>query len=185
MLNIFIFYYLLIKIYVISHGYMEYPIQRSSLWRIDKTSPINYDDNGLNCGWKRLYNQTQCGMCGDNINEKPPRKNEIGGKFYNNKLVMVYSNMIDIKIKITANHKGYFNFYLCNLDINIIETPDCFIKINEEKFNVLSNINYYEFSIPVNMKCDHCVLQWVWITGNNGNSKFNEIFINCADIAIV
>jgi hypothetical protein len=185
MLYIYIFY-LFTKIFniVTAHGYMEYPIQRSSAWRIDKTAPINYNDNGLNCGWKLINNKSQCGICGDDINAKTPRLNEIGGKYYTGKIVQVFHNILTIKIKITANHKGYFEFYICNLDENIKETPECFKKINKKRYRVLSFINYYIYRIPTKIKCNHCILQWVWVTNNNGGAKNNEMYINCADIAI-
>lgn len=186
MLNIFMFY-LFGKIFtvILGHGYMEYPIQRSSLWRFNKSALANYDDNGLNCGWLPLLNKSYCGMCGDNILSKQPRFNEIGGKYYTGYIVETYYNVINIKIKLTANHKGYFEFYLCNIDKNIIETPKCFEKLNNEKYNVTSGINNYIYNIQTDIKCTHCVLQWVWTTGHNGDVKYNEMFINCADIAII
>lgn len=36
--------------FVSGHGSMTDPINRSSLWRVDRSAPANYDDNGLNCG---------------------------------------------------------------------------------------------------------------------------------------
>lgn len=179
--------YLFGKIFidVSGHGYMEYPIQRSSLWRFNRFALPNYDDNGLNCGWGLILNKSYCGMCGDDILSKQPRLNEIGGKYYTGHIVEKYHDSINIKIKLTANHKGYFEFYLCNLDKNYIETPECFKKLNNKKYYVNSAINRYEYNIPTNVKCSHCILQWVWTTGHNGNVKYNEMFINCADISII
>lgn len=186
MVNIFLFY-LFVKLFniVSGHGYMEYPIQRSSLWRYNRSVLPNYDDNGLNCGWLPIFNKSYCGMCGDDILSPPPRANEIGGKYYTGYIVQTYHKVINIEIKLTANHKGYFEFYLCNLDKNFIETPECFEKLDNNKYNVRSDINLYRYSIETDIKCSHCILQWVWTTGHNGNVRFNEMFINCADIAII
>ena len=35
---------------VMGHGYMLYPPQRSSMWRVGFDTPTNYDDNALFCG---------------------------------------------------------------------------------------------------------------------------------------
>ena len=35
---------------VLGHGYLIYPPQRSSLWRVNTDAPANYDDNALFCG---------------------------------------------------------------------------------------------------------------------------------------
>lgn len=35
---------------VLGHGMMLVPTSRSSLWRKNESSPINYDDNALFCG---------------------------------------------------------------------------------------------------------------------------------------
>lgn len=40
----------LILDYANGHGNLMNPPSRNSLWRFDKQAPINYDDNGLNCG---------------------------------------------------------------------------------------------------------------------------------------
>lgn len=37
-------------VHVTSHGYLIDPPERSSIWRIFPTGPINNDDNGINCG---------------------------------------------------------------------------------------------------------------------------------------
>jgi len=35
---------------VTGHGYLIDPPERSSIWRIFPSGPINNDDNGINCG---------------------------------------------------------------------------------------------------------------------------------------
>ena len=46
MLNLFI----VVIHYFQGHGMLTLPPGRSSAWRRDFNTPINYDDNGLNCG---------------------------------------------------------------------------------------------------------------------------------------
>lgn len=169
-----------------NHGYMINPPGRSSLWRFNNKAPINYDDNGLNCGWKLIPNKYKCGICGDNILDPRPRKNEMYGKYYTGIISRKYKNVLNIKIILTSNHKGRFDFYLCNIDKYKNETISCFKKLNKKTFKVSIKKNIYEYKLSVkNYKCKHCVLQWVYTTGNNWKYKNKEIFINCADISIL
>lgn len=91
------------------HGMLMEPVNRSSAWRKNFKTPINYDDNALNCGggvvskirsflfffnlilfllklfvfvFKHdpLYGG-QCGICGDAFWMERPRPNENGGKY--------------------------------------------------------------------------------------------------------
>lgn len=36
--------------YVCGHGMMMEPINRGSRWRVDRSAPVNYNDNGNFCG---------------------------------------------------------------------------------------------------------------------------------------
>lgn len=47
----------------LQHGYMIDPPSRSSLWRVNKKAPPNYNDNRLYCGGRsvsNLYLKTSC-----------------------------------------------------------------------------------------------------------------------------
>ena len=40
--------------HVVSHGYLDWPPQRSSLWRHGFNTPKNYNDNSLYCGGRQV-----------------------------------------------------------------------------------------------------------------------------------
>nr|KAG5691650.1 hypothetical protein BaRGS_022925 [Batillaria attramentaria] len=115
---------------VAGHGYVLDPPQRSTMWRVGYDTPANYDDNQLFCGgFSRQWgaNGGKCGICGDpyDAQEKP---NEAGGKYATGIIVKTYdqSQIIDVAVKITANHMGYFLFKLCpNNDVTKEATQEC------------------------------------------------------------
>ena len=55
--------------------------------------------------------------------------------------------------------------------------------------------HHYSVRLPQSVRCERCVLQWTWVTGNtwgtcnNGNTGLGcgpqETFRNCADVRIV
>lgn len=47
--------------HVVSHGYLDWPPQRSSLWRHGFNSPKNYNDNSLYCGGRQVINKLYLG----------------------------------------------------------------------------------------------------------------------------
>jgi hypothetical protein len=115
----------------------------------------------------------KCGICGDNYGSKTPRPHEIGGKFGQGVITGTFTqgSTIKIIIKITANHKGFFVFDICNLDRHK-ETEECF----KEKVFTPKGQNYvltsddskeYEvlLKLPDNLFCEHCVLRWTYHTG--------------------
>jgi len=191
------------------HGYLKDPVNRASRWRVDSSAPTNYDDNGLNCGgygtqWNKF--DGKCGLCGDSYGDAQPRKHEIGGDIgLEGVVVQTYmeGDGISVTAKITTNHKGYFSFFLCNLDEHEVETEDCFLEnkiftsSGEENYTLPSTNNgdfSLELLLPVGLTCDHCVLQWTYVAGNNwGNCPDGtgalgcgpqEHFRTCSDIAI-
>jgi hypothetical protein len=74
---------------IAGHGRLMDPPSRSSIWRLPEFSsyspPINYDDNQLFCGGLHQEDNpgTNCGVCGDPLDQSRPRDNEIGGVYYN------------------------------------------------------------------------------------------------------
>ena len=38
---------------VLGHGYMVEPAGRNSAWRFGFDTPVNYDDDGIDCGGQR------------------------------------------------------------------------------------------------------------------------------------
>ncbi|KAG5678321.1 hypothetical protein PVAND_008006 [Polypedilum vanderplanki] len=189
------------------HGYVSNPPGRSSRWRTKRTAPVNYDDNGSNCGgfanqwttWKG-----KCGICGDPYQDPVPRRNEIGG-IYGGTGVIVASytkgSVIEVTVKITANHLGKFIFDLCNLDEQK-ESDECFEKYRlttpdgRNEYPIGSSAGDYmvKLQLPKNLKCNHCVLRWTYICGNNwgwcpdGIGRLGcgpqENFRTCSDISI-
>ena len=69
-----------------------------------------------------------CGVCGDAWDEPEPRANEAGGLYAGGVIVRTYrrAQRVDVAVKITANHLGYFLFKLCpNDDVTRAVTHDC------------------------------------------------------------
>lgn len=105
----------------LGHGRLEEPPSRSSMWRYGFKNPANYNDNELFCGgvgrqWER--NGGRCGVCGDPWDEPRPRRNENGGRYGNGIISRHYraGQAVNARVYISANHKGYFEFKLCQHD---------------------------------------------------------------------
>lgn len=196
-------------IYEISgHGMVTNPIGRGSRWRNDRTAPINYDDNGTNCGGfsNQWSNQAgKCGICGDPYQSSRPRMHELGGLIGGSGVIVANYNSgstIEVTVKITANHLGKFLFDLCNLD-NEAESEECFARNvlrtsdGKNEYVIGSAAGDYKIfvKLPDNLKCEHCVLRWQYIAGNNwgwcgdGTGRLGcgpqENFRTCSDIKIV
>jgi hypothetical protein len=189
-----------------AHGMVMDPINRASRWKVDKTAPPDYDDmqgfcGGFNTQWSQ--NGGKCGLCGDNYSDAKPRLHELGGKFGSGVIMKSYTqgSTIPVTVKITANHKGYFYFQICNLDAEV-ESDACF-----ERYKVPTTVganwplltneskDYLVYlQLPPNLFCSRCVLQWTYVTGNNwgfcgdGTGKLGcgpqEHFRTCSDIRI-
>lgn len=203
---------------VFGHGFLVEPPGRSSyhLYSSDKSIDQslvtrNYQHNELFCGGfaTQVTNGYKCGVCGDNYQDERPRNNELGGKFGKTGLVprtYQQGDLIDLKVKLTAHHKGYFAFKICPiLDGQITEDEACFnsetsqvtLKNGETKLDVTKKIESKNYSttlvLPEDLYCEHCVLQWRYHTGNSwgcdesgcgiGNGEQEE-FYGCADIKI-
>ncbi len=81
---------------------------------------------------------------------------------------------------VTANHGGYFEFRLCNLDSNPDSdaTPECLdhrlltiVDTDSTKFRNVGNYGSKAINIrvqlPPNIVCQYCVFQWKYTTGNS------------------
>lgn len=211
-LSIFI-YYLIILIYnekqVNAHGTMVDPISRNSLWRIDSSAPVNYNDIELFCGGIGVTTQYygKCGICGDPYPMKTPRPHETGGYMVVNKTVKNYfpGSTLDVMIDLETNHGGYFEFELCQRDsFDVPETDSCFEKLqfvdgsyrmslkNDHSDKGLKSMSLL---IPDDVReCRACILRWNYKAGNNwgicddGSEGTGcgpqELYRNCADISI-
>ncbi|KAJ8676581.1 hypothetical protein QAD02_012368 [Eretmocerus hayati] len=193
---------------VSAHGRLIEPPSRASMWRYGFDTPHDYNDHESYCGgftrqWQR--NGGKCGICGDAWDTKTPRAHETGGKYGTGVIVRRYRTgaTIPIKVELTANHRGYFEFRTCGMKYRNQE-------VNQECLdeNLLTGDNgtarYYpgegnrifeaEYKLPDGLTCAWCVFQWRYIAGNNwgqcpdGTGAVGcgpqEEFRACADIAI-
>lgn len=189
------------------HGMVMSPPGRGSRWRTDRTARINYDDNGSNCGgysnqWMNFNGL--CGVCGDPYQDTKPRAHELGGKYGGVGVIVANytkGSVIQVTVKITANHLGKFLFDICNLDYEG-ESENCFAKNQlvtvdgKREYEIGSAAKDYFVSLrlPSTLSCNHCVLRWQYICGNNwgwcpeGGGRLGcgpqENFRTCSDIKI-
>lgn len=164
---------------VVGHGMVMDPIGRGSRWRCNRKAPTNYDDNGLYCGgydvqWNK--NNGKCGVCGDNYADPKPRAHELGGKYGQGEIVRNYTMgaVITVAVRITANHRGYFVFSLCDLSKNAKETDECFDRYplldstgnrNSYLNSTAAGMYYVNLQLPKDLVCVHCILQWTYVAG--------------------
>ena len=187
------------------HGRMIEPAARNAAWRYGFDVPANYEDNQQNCGgfaaqWET--NNGKCGVCGDQFNSKNAQ-HVFPGKYAKGVITKIYKagDVIKVKIDITANHRGWFEFRLGKIERH---------PVTQEKLSHLlhlaeggtrwyltsaeSKMYSIDLKLPKHLTCDHCVLQWWWTCGNNWGCDgkkcglghgAQETFVNCADICIL
>lgn len=194
------------------HGRMIWPPSRASAWRLGLTgdTPRDYTDNEGYCGGQQVQwykNGGRCGICGDDWSAPAPRAHERPDGTYvikgSNFILSSYpaGSVIDVKIQITASHKGYFEFFLCKVDSlpNAVDaTWEC---LQQRRLNLTDGstrygnddiLNHYgqtrqhnvSLQLPPGLACKHCVLQWRYTT-NNGFGDKPEQFFSCADLSVV
>ncbi|KAH3809985.1 putative protein TPRXL [Dreissena polymorpha] len=191
------------------------PPQRSSAWRFGYKVPINYNDNEQFCGGAGVqWNQNggRCGVCGDNYANQVKENEDLTGKYVTGTITGSYVKGANITatVKLTANHKGWWEFRVCPL-------PNSRTKVTQECLNQYLLTNHKgttrydldanqitgtgEFKVGLNLpddvSCENCVLQWIYNTGNSwgcdsttgtccvGCGPGQENFWNCADIRII
>ncbi|XP_048764475.2 uncharacterized protein LOC125672300 [Ostrea edulis] len=196
---------------ILAHGRLIMPPSRSSMWRYGFPTPRNNMDMQLWCGgkWNQWgHNGGKCGVCGDPYQQKP-RENEAGGKYATGIISKCYpynssGQTVTIKVELTANHLGYFEFRLCEhndtstpisqscLDGNLLRFSD-----NTTRYNVRDGVYgviNLQLQVPATVLCTQCVLQWKYNTGNSWGCDgggcgmgrgMQEQFYGCADIAIL
>ncbi|KAK6184670.1 hypothetical protein SNE40_007098 [Patella caerulea] len=207
-----IFLFLMLSAYVSGHARLSQPPSRSYMWRVGYDTPINYNDNQLNCGgagkqWSEFGGK--CGICGDAWDQKLPRDHEAGGKYGLGIIVEEYKSgsIVEVVVDVTANHKGYFEFRLCPTnDPKKTATKKCLDKYllpqtnGDRRFNLSRDNGIFtlKLQLPKYLTCKHCVLQWTYHTGNSfgcwdkldpesccvGCGPVQEEFYSCADVAI-
>ncbi|XP_058789548.1 uncharacterized protein LOC131663260 [Phymastichus coffea] len=193
---------------VSAHGRLIEPPSRASMWRYGFDTPPDYNDHESYCGgftrqWQS--NKGKCGICGDAWDLKPPRPHETRGKYGNGVIVRRYrtGSVIPVRVELTANHHGYFEFRTCPMTYRDQEvTQDCLDRYVLSGEN--GTVRYYPgegnrvfeayYKLPDALTCKQCVFQWRYIAGNNwgdcgdGHGAVGcgpqEEFRACADIAI-
>ncbi|XP_068209369.1 uncharacterized protein [Palaemon carinicauda] len=195
---------------VSGHGYMTSPAARNSAWRFGFDTTPNYGDNELFCGGReKLHysNGGRCGVCGDDWSLPQPRPHERGGQFGQGVITANYTEgqVVPVTIHLSANHKGWYEFRLCNN--NNPQAEDSQRCLDKQLLQMAdgSGSRYYleghvrgshtvHVKLPDRLSCSHCLLQWTWVVGNtwgtcpdgsgaNGCGP-QETFVNCADVSI-
>lgn len=181
------------------HGGMTEPPMRSVAWKYGFDTPVNYDWMSLYCGGLDVFtkNNGTCGLCGDAYTG--PFENDKGGVYDTGVIVRHYPaglREIEVKVEMTAHHKGYFQFKLCPNNAEELTKgcldryplliregaaqgdPTRYYPPKEPKLNEL------HVRLPQGVICDRCVLQWTYTAGNSLGREIQETFVNCADISI-
>ncbi|XP_041347978.1 uncharacterized protein LOC121367712 isoform X2 [Gigantopelta aegis] len=190
---------------VAGRGRLVDPPNRSSLWREGYPLPININDSDVNCGGDRLpylpfdLEGGWCGVCGDAIFE--PRDHELGGLYVPQYIVTrrysANSKYINVAVLVENFLGGYFEFSICAQKSRSEKvSQECF---DEQRLRIAGyGTNYFPLRtglhrlmlvIPTLLRCQHCVLQWRWITAVFPRSDCRNCgrhleYVNCADITI-
>lgn len=179
------------------------------MWRKGFPNPRNYNDNEQNCGgfstqW--MKNKGKCGVCGDPYHMAKQPHND-GGKYANGIIAKVYKRgqSIDLEVKLTSNHQGWFEFRIGEYNNKNIE-GDEMGKLKGHLLRLRNGGTRYQLprgsgndvfkiaaTLPSDLVCERCVVQWWYRAGNNwdcdksgcgiGRGK-QEHFVNCADVKI-
>ncbi|XP_067944768.1 uncharacterized protein [Watersipora subatra] len=180
------------------HGRLVDPPSRNAMWKYGFPNKPNFNLNELNCGGSKNHWEVQggkCGLCGDPY--QGPRKHEAGyiGGYANGIIGRVYKEgqFIDVRVDITANHFGWFEFSLCPSNGAPV-TQQCFnqYKLADASGNTRHRLRltgykgtvHFQLRLPANLVCSQCVIQWFWFAGNSRDRIPQETFVNCADVVI-
>ncbi|OWF52062.1 uncharacterized protein LOC110448251 [Mizuhopecten yessoensis] len=193
---------------IYGHARLWEPPGRSSMWKRGFPTPVNTNDNELNCGgYQNLWIKYNgmCGICGDPY-QQHPRENEAGGKYATGLVSRHYKtgDIATFAVDVTANHEGYFEFRLCPADGAVTQKcldsyPVPVIGHPYGRYHLKTHENgiiEMQVKLPTGLACDKCVLQWRYRTGNRWNCDREsgkcgkgfgpqEEFYGCADISIL
>ncbi|GFR97682.1 cell wall integrity and stress response component 4-like [Elysia marginata] len=172
---------------VSASGMLIEPTMRSALWRFDPEAPINYNDQGLNCGGLQVQygiNGGLCGVCGDPFSGL--RENEDGGLYASGGVVRRYrsGSRVTMVADLVVPKGGYFEVKLCPRDqLATMVTQECFdaftLKILNGRGRRLkvgkrlkqdSGLYKLEVQLPPGITCTHCVIQWRYVTAPSSPS---------------
>lgn len=178
------------------------------MWRYGFNTPKDYQDNEGFCGgFQRQWGQNggKCGLCG-NPWDSAVKEHEAPGKYATGTIVRSYGvgQSIPVTVDVTANHRGRFVFSVCPAPSSVEDpTQEC---LDASVLSTSSGLASFplpststgkfslEVLLPPGLQCDHCLLQWTYIAGNNWGICANgtgaigcgnqEHFRACADIRI-
>ena len=118
-----------------------------------------------------------CGVCGDPYDQPQPRDNEAGGPYGNGIITRQYQQgqTIQVTVDLTAQHKGWFEFRICPTNNpKTIATHACLDQYllplsdgSGTRLNGIaaSQIYVVSLTLPADLTCSQCVLQWKYHTG--------------------
>lgn len=175
-----------------AHGFMSVPVARN-------VNSGTYCDHCLSAGGVGVVYATgkwpngRNGVCGDPASGEgltPAGYHEGGGKYEQTVGIRVThyhaGDTITVKGKLTANHLGYMQYFLCVLPPNSAGgtaerqflTNECFrkmpaLKVYQEgawsdRYYVSSSLGEFSHSLKLpDLECPRCVLRWYYLTGNS------------------
>lgn len=162
-------------------------------------NPVDYQHNEGFCGgFSHQFSPAiggRCGICGDAWDANPRQHEAPGGKFANGIITRTYrpGQDIEVKVDVTANHKGYFTFKICAND-NTGQDPgqECFDQPGNllqiypgggTRFPITTSMGTGPVSLKLRLPditCSQCILQWTYTAGNNwGNCPDGSGAIGC------
>lgn len=171
-----------------AHGLMTVPVTRNF-------ESGTYCDHCLNGGGVGAVYATGAwpngkhGVCGDPASGEGAGYHEGGGKFEQLKGIRVTyyhaGDTIAVKGKLTANHLGYMQYFLCVLPPNSAGgtgerqhlTNDCFrknvLRVQQDgswgdRYYVSSSLGEFSHNLKLpDIECPRCVMRWYYLTGNS------------------
>ena len=164
------------------------------MWRLGYDNPPDFNDHQGFCGgFKHQFGRLggRCGICGDPADAWPRQHEAPGGRFANGIITRQYKPGQDIvvKIDVTANHKGYFTFKLCDNN-NTEQDPDqsCFdgrvlriVPSGEDRY-YLTTFNTGVFTLklrlPRDLRCSQCILQWTYTVGVETDLILSAVYLD-------
>lgn len=163
-----------------SHGRLLNPPARSSCWReFPGKCSTEYTDNQMNCGgfWQQhSVNGGKCSVCGEDWSLRNKMFERPAGSKYTGFKVRNYQQgqTVDVTVEITANHLGWFEFRVCNVDDRTGDADQSCLDKNlladrngVTRFQIGSRLGMftYQLVLPKSLRCNHCVFQWKYQAG--------------------
>jgi len=181
-------------VYVDAHGYLESPRSRNYVanqdgsWGTgDQSTPKKETcPHCLNGGG--AASSGQCGITGNVNYDFPP--NTSGGVMPTNiQATYEKGQEIDVSVRVTAHHKGHFEFFVCPIEYGQAPTRECFWShpleyVRDLKYGAPKDPNYpyrayippstfgdlsysYRLKLPSDVSGDLVLLQWWWVSANS------------------